>query len=75
MGNDGAEAITHLKEHSLTVWAQSSETCASAAMPDASRETGAVSYSGFAATDGRKACTNSPSATRIEQSGSITCSN
>lgn len=46
MGNDGAEAITHLKNTSLTVWAQSSDTCASAAMPDASRETGAVSFSG-----------------------------
>mgnify|MGYP001069365665 CR=1 FL=1 len=46
MGNDGAEALTSLKEKSLNVWAQSSETCASAAMPDASRETGAVSFSG-----------------------------
>jgi chemosensory pili system protein ChpB (putative protein-glutamate methylesterase) len=46
MGNDGAEALTHLKDKELKVWAQSSETCASAAMPDASRETGAVSFSG-----------------------------
>ena len=46
MGNDGAEAITQLKDSQPVVWAQSGETCASAAMPDASRETGVVSYSG-----------------------------
>jgi chemosensory pili system protein ChpB (putative protein-glutamate methylesterase) len=46
MGNDGAEAIQQLKDHALIVWAQSSETCASSAMPDACRETGAVKFSG-----------------------------
>jgi chemosensory pili system protein ChpB (putative protein-glutamate methylesterase) len=46
MGNDGAEAIQQLEGEDLTVWAQSSETCASSAMPDACRETGAVKFSG-----------------------------
>jgi chemosensory pili system protein ChpB (putative protein-glutamate methylesterase) len=46
MGNDGAEAIQQLKDHSLVVWAQSPETCASSAMPDACRETGSVKFSG-----------------------------
>lgn len=46
MGNDGAEAVSQLNTNKTHVWAQSSETCASAAMPDASRETGAVSFSG-----------------------------
>ncbi len=46
MGNDGAEAVSQLQHDGVQVWAQSSETCASAAMPDASRETGAVSFSG-----------------------------
>ena len=46
MGNDGAEAVQHLKQLDVPVWAQSSETCASSAMPDASRETGAVTFSG-----------------------------
>lgn len=46
MGNDGAEAVSQLDEHATQIWAQNSETCASAAMPDASRETGAVSFSG-----------------------------
>ncbi|MGR6872056.1 chemotaxis protein CheB [Pseudomonas sp. HK3] len=46
MGNDGAEAISQIKNPDTQVWAQNSETCASAAMPDASRETGAVSFSG-----------------------------
>jgi chemosensory pili system protein ChpB (putative protein-glutamate methylesterase) len=46
MGNDGAEAIQQLKDHALAVWAQSPETCASSAMPDACRETGSVKFSG-----------------------------
>jgi len=46
MGNDGAEALTCLKDKGVLAWAQSAETCASAAMPDASRETGAISYNG-----------------------------
>lgn len=46
MGNDGADAVSQLQHDRVQVWAQSSETCASAAMPDASRETGAVSFSG-----------------------------
>lgn len=46
MGNDGAEAIKELKALDLPVWAQSAETCASSAMPDACRETGAVNFSG-----------------------------
>lgn len=46
MGNDGAEAAQVLAEKGTVIWAQSSESCASAAMPDAARETGAVSYSG-----------------------------
>lgn len=46
MGNDGAEAVQSLKSKDAQVWAQSSESCASSVMPDASRETGAVSFSG-----------------------------
>ncbi len=46
MGNDGAEAVSQLDSACTQVWAQNSETCASAAMPDASRETGSVSFSG-----------------------------
>ncbi|WP_283788946.1 chemotaxis protein CheB [Bermanella sp. WJH001] len=46
MGNDGAEAVSQLDASRTQIWAQSSETCASAAMPDASRETGAVNFSG-----------------------------
>jgi chemosensory pili system protein ChpB (putative protein-glutamate methylesterase) len=46
MGNDGSEAIKTLQDQSMNVWAQSSETCASSAMPDACRETGAVKFSG-----------------------------
>ncbi|NVK37136.1 MAG: chemotaxis protein CheB [Gammaproteobacteria bacterium] len=46
MGNDGADAVSQLQHDGVQIWAQSSETCASAAMPDASRETGAVSFSG-----------------------------
>ena len=46
MGNDGAEAAQALHEKGVSIWAQSSESCASAAMPDAARETGAVSFSG-----------------------------
>jgi len=46
MGNDGAEAVQSLKNKGIEVWAQSSESCASSAMPDASRETGAVGFSG-----------------------------
>ncbi|GAA6135441.1 chemotaxis protein CheB [Oceaniserpentilla sp. 4NH20-0058] len=46
MGNDGAEAVSQLQSEHTQVWAQSSETCASAAMPDASRETGSVNFSG-----------------------------
>lgn len=46
MGNDGAEAVSQLDAAQTQVWAQSSDTCASAAMPDASRETGKVSFSG-----------------------------
>jgi chemosensory pili system protein ChpB (putative protein-glutamate methylesterase) len=46
MGNDGAEAVKKLQEFEIPVWAQSSETCASSAMPDACRETGAVQFSG-----------------------------
>ncbi len=46
MGNDGAEAVQSLKEFNVPVWAQSSETCASSAMPDACRETGAVEFTG-----------------------------
>lgn len=46
MGNDGAEAVSQLQDDMIQIWAQTSETCASAAMPDASRETGAVSFSG-----------------------------
>lgn len=46
MGNDGAEAAQTLAEKGTQIWAQSSESCASAAMPDSARETGAVSFSG-----------------------------
>ena len=50
MGNDGAVALQSLskknKEQPLEIWAQSAASCASAAMPDASRETGAVNYTG-----------------------------
>ncbi len=46
MGNDGAEAVQALKEKDVQIWAQSSETCGSSAMPDACRETQAVSFSG-----------------------------
>lgn len=46
MGNDGAEAAQLLSEKGTLIWAQSSESCASAAMPDAARETGAVDFSG-----------------------------
>ena len=50
MGNDGALALQTLlknnQEQALQVWAQSAASCASASMPDASRESGAVSYSG-----------------------------
>lgn len=46
MGNDGAEAVQMLQEKSVPVWAQSTETCISSSMPDASRETGAVQFSG-----------------------------
>ena len=46
MGNDGAEAAQVLAEEGTLIWAQSAESCASAAMPDAARETGAVSFSG-----------------------------
>lgn len=48
MGNDGAEALQSLKQASniddLQIWAQSSETCASSAMPDSCRKTGAVNF-------------------------------
>lgn len=50
MGNDGAEALQSLTQlsvkDSLQVWAQSPETCASSAMPDSCRKTGAVNFSG-----------------------------
>jgi chemosensory pili system protein ChpB (putative protein-glutamate methylesterase) len=46
MGNDGAEAVQQLASEGMPVWAQNSETCASSAMPDACRETGAVKFSG-----------------------------
>jgi len=46
MGNDGAEAAQVLKPLDVPIWAQSSETCASSAMPDACRDTGAVNFSG-----------------------------
>ncbi len=50
MGNDGAEAVQTLSKNNpkqpLQIWAQSADSCASATMPDASRETGAVNYSG-----------------------------
>ena len=46
MGNDGAEAVSQIDNEQTQVWAQNSESCASAAMPDASRETGAVNFSG-----------------------------
>jgi chemosensory pili system protein ChpB (putative protein-glutamate methylesterase) len=46
MGNDGSEAMRSLQNQQMTVWAQSSETCASSAMPDACRETGGVQFSG-----------------------------
>lgn len=46
MGNDGAEAVSCLQEKGVSVFAQDSESSASAAMPDACRETGAVSFSG-----------------------------
>lgn len=46
MGNDGAEAAQYLSDQGVAIWAQSSESCASSAMPDAARETGAVSFSG-----------------------------
>ena len=49
MGNDGAEAIQALKQipenSELQIWAQSAKTCASSAMPDACRKTGAVNFS------------------------------
>ena len=46
MGNDGAEAVQTIQHNNIHIWAQSSNTCASSAMPDASRETGAVTFSG-----------------------------
>lgn len=46
MGNDGAEAAHFLKDKNVQIWAQSTETCASSAMPDSVRETGAVNFSG-----------------------------
>mgnify|MGYP000066233300 FL=1 len=50
MGNDGAEAVQSLIKNecseAIQIWAQSSESCASSAMPDSSRETGAVNFSG-----------------------------
>ncbi len=48
MGNDGAEAVQSLKKtkDDVQIWAQTSNSCASAAMPDACRETGAVNFSG-----------------------------
>ena len=50
MGNDGAVALQSLTKNNkgrpLQIWAQSADSCASAAMPDASREIGAVNYSG-----------------------------
>ena len=48
MGNDGAEALQSLKQTSnedeLQIWAQSPESCASSAMPDSCRKTGAVNF-------------------------------
>ena len=46
MGNDGAEAAQILSEKGTLIWAQSGDSCASSAMPDSARETGAVSFSG-----------------------------
>lgn len=46
MGNDGAEAAHFLKDKNVQIWAQSTATCASSAMPDSVRETGAVNFSG-----------------------------
>ena len=46
MGNDGAEAAHYLKDKNVQIWAQNAETCASSAMPDSVRETGAVNFSG-----------------------------
>ncbi len=46
MGNDGAESAQALGEKGVTIWAQSTETCVSSAMPDSARETGAVNFSG-----------------------------
>lgn len=46
MGNDGAEAAQILSDRGTEIWAQSTESCISPAMPDAARETGAVSFSG-----------------------------
>ncbi len=50
MGNDGAEAVQSLIKKDdaepVQIWTQSSETCANSAMPDSSRETGAVTFSG-----------------------------
>ncbi len=49
MGNDGAEALQSLQQmnnkEELQIWAQSSDTCASSAMPDSCRKTGAVNFS------------------------------
>jgi chemosensory pili system protein ChpB (putative protein-glutamate methylesterase) len=50
MGKDGAEAVQSLTQNEgtvpLQIWAQNSESCASSAMPDSSRKTGAVNFSG-----------------------------
>ncbi|CBL47262.1 Protein-glutamate methylesterase [gamma proteobacterium HdN1] len=46
MGNDGSIAGQRLKKLGIPIWAQSSETCASASMPDSARMSGCVSFSG-----------------------------
>ncbi|MCH8542168.1 MAG: chemotaxis protein CheB [Alcanivorax sp.] len=46
MGNDGAIAAPAMAATGAPVWAQSADSCAVSSQPDASRDTGCVSYSG-----------------------------
>lgn len=46
MGEDGVEASISYRDHGFPVWAQSPESCASSAMPDAISEDGYCGYRG-----------------------------
>ncbi|WP_369600761.1 chemotaxis protein CheB [Hahella sp. SMD15-11] len=46
MGNDGAVAAPMMRAYGSHIWAQDSASCASASMPDAVADTGAVSFRG-----------------------------